>query len=706
MGTVGRIVVTVVGTVIGAFLGNPGLGFALGSMVGGVMFPPPAPSTIAPNQDTPQYITNNGFAHTASSTQLPVPVAFGTVMLPGIIVQGYNLGEGNSRVLAVLALCEHIGNPDPTLVRFCVDGMDFNQLSNYSGSRADDKSWFEFYPAGGVSTIHIQNTGKKGIAVQLENTEEHVSYGIDFLGGGSATIALNHYNDAEGSTQAWTISYRKEGEANFTQVGTYNQYFDKVVQYEVPSGCGSSTKEEKVEGYTRTTHTFTGLPSGVLYWKVSVTCDAHGHILWEYIEAADTGADVEINYPYTTYILFNLVKTDEISSADFKAVVATGRENAADAVEFILSDSELMLGLEGEIDQVSVAEARNFIAVNGRHIGVAFASSNFNAALKLILDATGLLLVRVGGRYKLIPDRDDPPVMSFDTEENIIPGSFDWGMMDYQATCNQLRAKYTDAEDDYAQQDLTVGDPALIERDGYLRESTIDLTPLQQVESAQRRAEEVYKTQLISWWCRFRIGAQDARAEPGDIIDITNLRLGWEAKPFRIIQIDESTEEEGLQGYQVTALEHIPERYIPTYPWTQWTPAPPLSEDGNTLPLEYVYIDTITQQIFNNNQVYTVSLHINYTLPDNPQFDRVELWARKDNETAFTRMADNDSGEIVITALPEVWITWHFKLIPVAANGTKLSATNAPVSSYYPHTAPYSYPGWGGGRWGKQPWGA
>jgi hypothetical protein len=37
--TVGRIALTVVGTVVGAFLGNPGLGAAIGSLVGGLIFP-------------------------------------------------------------------------------------------------------------------------------------------------------------------------------------------------------------------------------------------------------------------------------------------------------------------------------------------------------------------------------------------------------------------------------------------------------------------------------------------------------------------------------------------------------------------------------------------------------------------------------------------------------------------------------------------
>lgn len=74
--TTGQIVLEVVGTVVGAYYGNPGLGFALGSLAGGLIFPPGVPD--APHLQDYQLNT--------SSYGGPIPLNFGTNRYPGQLI--------------------------------------------------------------------------------------------------------------------------------------------------------------------------------------------------------------------------------------------------------------------------------------------------------------------------------------------------------------------------------------------------------------------------------------------------------------------------------------------------------------------------------------------------------------------------------------------------------------------------------------------
>lgn len=73
---IGQAVLTVVGTVVGAYFGNPELGFALGSLAGSVLFPTQLPSG-------PQLTDNRT---TTASLGEPVPIVFGTASVAGTVI--------------------------------------------------------------------------------------------------------------------------------------------------------------------------------------------------------------------------------------------------------------------------------------------------------------------------------------------------------------------------------------------------------------------------------------------------------------------------------------------------------------------------------------------------------------------------------------------------------------------------------------------
>lgn len=73
---VGQAVLTIVGTVVGAYFGNPELGFALGSLAGSALFPTQLPSG-------PKLTDNRT---TTASLGEPVPIVFGTASVAGTVI--------------------------------------------------------------------------------------------------------------------------------------------------------------------------------------------------------------------------------------------------------------------------------------------------------------------------------------------------------------------------------------------------------------------------------------------------------------------------------------------------------------------------------------------------------------------------------------------------------------------------------------------
>jgi Putative phage tail protein len=76
MSNIGQAVLTVVGTVVGAYFGNPELGFALGSLAGSELFPTQLPSG-------PKLTDNRT---TTASLGEPTPIVFGTASVAGTVI--------------------------------------------------------------------------------------------------------------------------------------------------------------------------------------------------------------------------------------------------------------------------------------------------------------------------------------------------------------------------------------------------------------------------------------------------------------------------------------------------------------------------------------------------------------------------------------------------------------------------------------------
>lgn len=85
MGRYGQAILTIAGTVVGAYFGYPALGAALGSLAGSLLFPTQLPTVSGPRL--------NDLTQTTSAVGTGIPRGWGTFPVPGIVVYQSDLRE-------------------------------------------------------------------------------------------------------------------------------------------------------------------------------------------------------------------------------------------------------------------------------------------------------------------------------------------------------------------------------------------------------------------------------------------------------------------------------------------------------------------------------------------------------------------------------------------------------------------------------------
>ena len=78
MGRYGQAILTIAGTIIGAYFGYPALGAALGSLAGSLLFPTKLPTVQGPRL--------SDLTQTTASVGVPIPECWGTCAVPGTII--------------------------------------------------------------------------------------------------------------------------------------------------------------------------------------------------------------------------------------------------------------------------------------------------------------------------------------------------------------------------------------------------------------------------------------------------------------------------------------------------------------------------------------------------------------------------------------------------------------------------------------------
>jgi hypothetical protein len=718
MGDFGSAAGGIIGYAVGSFFGPFGAaaGYALGHYLGSALFGSAigggGMGVTYPDQKRKSTVLVDGFGQTTLSTQEAVPIVFGKTMLHGNLVSAYQLGENNRRLAVAVAL----GEGELSLYDLWVDGISFNRLTNFSSARGDDAntSWFEFYSTGQAAQITLSNSGVKSIGRSASQAEEVETYSIHILGSAQVRFKLRHYAPEEGSTQTWTISGKEENDSAFTTFFTRSRTFREYVDYTYtvvePDDCGEYHTEEKrrrlpVESVTDTEESVTISTPGKWIFKLEVSSATNnGHIIFDAVVIdSDSGAVVNYRFHNTAYCLINLVRTSQVGSwPRFNFLVQGFTDSPAYALKFLLEDPSIGMNIANELDSDSFDQAAGFCSANGFKINIAYLNINYGDCIQLILNCGRLMLIRTGGVYRLIPEEHTPSAATFDTETNIFPNTLQWGFVDKDVKFNRLRIKYADEEENYTIQDLIIEDIEMIERDGFVREETLDLSGTTSMVAAGKLGNTFFKkSKYINVYVHFEVGLQDALMEIGDIIELTASELGYNNKYFRILKIEETD----TFGYRIYAVEHYSEIYDDDITVNNWHPERLDIEGMGDNSLENIYIGEITQEIVPTGEGgYQNILTLDFTVPDDEKFERVELWVKPGNHDYYNYVGQSDNGKLTYVP-PESYIPYQFKLVTVDTDGNKTDFSQAPFTSYYPTLAPFTYPGWGGGRYGIQPYG-
>ena len=188
--------------------------------------------------------------------------------------------------------------------------------------------------------------------------------------------------------------------------------------------------------------------------------------------------------------------------------------------------------------------------------GVVDTSAGSMDVLKKLLTACRGFLVFSGGKYKIIIDKPETAVFTFD--EDNITGSWSINLGDKNSQFNRIRANFFNPDRNW-QPDIAVVDSTELrtQDNGLLLERTIDLPFTSDIDRAKMITTVNLNQSRQQISCEFTATIEGLKAEVGDVVFISHATTGWTAKPFRIMRI-------ALQGndeVKVSAIEYDANAY-------------------------------------------------------------------------------------------------------------------------------------------------
>ncbi|SFL93535.1 phage tail protein [Halanaerobium salsuginis] len=169
--------------------------------------------------------------------------------------------------------------------------------------------------------------------------------------------------------------------------------------------------------------------------------------------------------------------------------------------------------------------------------------------LNEILSTFRAFLIYSNGQLKLKIDKPEIAAQSFTFEEHIIAESFVRSRTSRKDRYESVIVEYTDPNENFE----TIGARFL---DKSVPGETIKTITLNGVNRFSQAGREARYYQKKSKYCveviNFKAGINSVEAEVGDKVLITHPRPGWTDKPFRIMEISESENEE----LAITAVEY------------------------------------------------------------------------------------------------------------------------------------------------------
>jgi len=668
----------------------------------------PSPEAVDPGlQFTAQYNTR--------TSQVPIPLIFGTVRMTGNILYENIGGASNDFLFTCIgigesALVASIGN-------VYIDDVLWEDLP-YATFKEEGmfglKSSLTKKTAGGVHQFFLSSEGEHGLGFMSENIiqdgeeiEEHISYPMTLYGDDcSATIKVTLYKGYEVIHFSYDLWCKKTEESEWFCFGsfngaeaTWNYNGDEVPhlwQYEYPTGAltpGEWQFKLTVRYLHWHSHVEQKDDTGEDTWSFS------SWIRFDSVVLYDSGASDSLSFPQTAYLAIAIRRDDAMpASAVIQADVTGTYSNPAECIYQLLTNAYWGHGIPTDYIcttcyNAAVAFCDTWSYTFNRCVG---GKMSLRDLLNEMLMAGRLMILDYDGQIHIVPDDDSASVKTI-TDDSIV--DLQYSRQSLMNSPTRIVGKFNDASEDYTVQDVIVDDQARQDIRGYVKEMTIDLTGVTDRQTAQQLA-------IFTMWklsndelVMLKTSINNSDLKPGDVFKLTSLDAGWVEKPMRVIAIDEDED----MDVTLTCQPHYPDMYN-TLPKTTYTGDQILDVFNPVSPVFPTALPNasnivISDEIYNVGENITADLVITFTKPV-AMCDYVEIWLSRGTygvnmPNEYKKIGESD-GEFIYT-VEEFFVQHIFRLVTVY-KGQRNEVLHSAAILAYPE--PMTAVGYGAGNYG------
>lgn len=177
--------------------------------------------------------------------------------------------------------------------------------------------------------------------------------------------------------------------------------------------------------------------------------------------------------------------------------------------------------------------------------------------IRALLTSCRGMLIYSSGKYRIVIDKAETPSSFAFTEDNIV-GEWQIRLPGKRDKVNRVKARFVNPDRSWQPDMVIVDSPAFRTADNeILLEREIDLPYTKNTYTAQQIAGIELKQSRINIVCQFTAMCEGLRCEVGDVVPITHSTPGWNAKPFRIMEMIVMPNDE----VKVTAMAYDDEIY-------------------------------------------------------------------------------------------------------------------------------------------------
>lgn len=288
--------------------------------------------------------------------------------------------------------------------------------------------------------------------------------------------------------------------------------------------------------------------------------------------------------------------------------------------------------------------------------GIVETSEQTKEILDDLLTTIGGSAIFVGGQWKIKAASYHTPVYSFD-EDQIISQITVRTKVSRRERFNLIKGVYVSPLNEGEPADYPIVQNSTAQtNDGRVLPTDYDLPMTQRPHTAQRLAKIKLEKHRQELFFEATFSMEAMQVQPGDVVNLTNTRLGWASKPFEVVTWGlQSNESDGVPTYSVRMA--LQETASAVYDWNngEETIVDPAPDTNLPNPLQVnppTGLAVVPREVRTANGDLTYEFEITWTAPTNIfviNGGKYEVGFRKSSETVFRTSYDAKDDDEQIT---------------------------------------------------------